>query len=155
YARRMKQMHYDLYTKVSRETFLGEIEALKKAIPTLTDDQARARLRRITAMVGDGHTSSALLPEGTTKAPRLPLHLYQFKEGLYIIGADKEHADLVGARVLKVGPLDADAALAAVRPYISVDNDMGYRVAGPPSVCNPILLREIGAMSGTAGVELT
>ena len=155
YARRMKQMHYSLYTKVSESAFRAEIERLKKDIPSLTDDQARARLRIITATVGDGHTQSTLLPEGATTQARLPLHMFAFKDGLYIMGAGKDQTALVGCKVLKFGPLDTAAAMNAVRPYISVDNDMGYLASGPAFLCNPIILAAIGAAKDQSGVELT
>lgn len=155
YARRMKQMHYSLYGVVPEKTFLAEIEKLKKDIPALTDDQARARLRIITAMVGDGHTQSTLAPEGAATQPRLPLHMFAFKDGLYIIGAAPDQAALVGCKVLKFGPLDTDAAMKAVRPYLSVDNDMGYLAGGPGFLANPIILAAIGAAKDQSGVELT
>lgn len=155
YARRMKQMHYSLYTKVPEATFRAEIEKLKKDIPSLTDDQARARLRIITASVGDGHTQSTLIPEGATTQPRLPLHMFAFKDGLYIMGAGKDQTALVGCKVLKFGPLDTAAAMRAIRPYISVDNEMGYLANSPNFLINPIILAAIGAAKDQSGVELT
>lgn len=153
FARRMKQMHWDLYAKVPQSTFLAEIEKLKAAVPSLSDSQVRARLRKITALVGDGHTASRLYVEGEPRRA-LPLHMFAFKDGLYIIGADKAHADLVGARVLKVGPLDADAAMKAVRPYLSVDNDMGYLAGAPSALCTPSILFDLGA-GDESGAEFT
>src|SRR5262249_28029538 len=46
YARRMKQMHWDLYGKVTREAFLGEIDKLKREAGSLSDSQVRARLKK-------------------------------------------------------------------------------------------------------------
>lgn len=155
YARRMKQMHWNLYGKVDERVFAAELDRLKRELDALDDDHVRARLRKITAMVGDGHTTSVLAREGSTTIPRLPVQMYAFKEGLYVIGASREHADLLGAKVAKVGALDADAALAAVRPYISVDNEMGYSSGAPELLTFPILLREIGAASDESGADLT
>jgi len=155
YARRMKQMHYRLYGVVPEATFLAAIEKLKRDIPTLTDDQGRARLRIITALVGDGHTQSTLAPEGVASSARLPLHMFAFKDGVYIMGAAKEQAALVGCKVLKFGAMDTDAAMKAVRPYLSVDNDMGYLAGGPSFLANPIMLAAIGASKDQSGVALT
>ena len=155
YARRMKQMHWDLFNKVPEPTFRGELARLRADVPQLSDDQVRARLRRITALVGDGHTSSGLSPLSAVKRPRLPLDLYAFKDGLYVRGASREHADLIGAKVLKVGALEVEAALAAVRPYVSVDNEMGYRDGAPAHLLVPVLLREIGAAADDSGVTFT
>lgn len=154
YARRMKQMHWDLYANVTKEAFLDEIEKLKKQLKDLDDSQVRAKLRRITAMVGDGHTSSRLNAEGEPRLT-LPLHMFTFTDGLYIIGADEANAGLVGAQVLKIGGIDVDAAVKAVRPYTHVDNEMGYLAWGPGMLASPIMLREIGAATDTSGAEFT
>ncbi len=154
YARRMKQMHWDLFAHVSKETFLAEIEKLKKDAASLSDSQIRVRLKKITAMVGDGHTSSRLNAEGE-KRRALPLHLFAFADGMYVIGADASHAELAGAKVLAVGGMKTDAAMAAVKPYISVDNDMGYLAGGPAMLCSPAILQAIGASKDESGVELT
>jgi tetratricopeptide (TPR) repeat protein len=117
YARRMKQMHWDLYGKVSEKEFHTELDRLAHDVPGLTDEQARLRLRKITALVGDGHTSCALAAEGAATLKRLPLQLYSFKEGLYVIGASKEHESLIGSKVLKVGSLDTGAALLSTTTW--------------------------------------
>src|SRR5262249_18350454 len=68
YLRRMKQMHWNLYGIVSQEVLRGEVEHLKNDVPSLDDDQIRVRLRRITALVGDGHTASRLTAEGEPRS---------------------------------------------------------------------------------------
>jgi hypothetical protein len=153
YARRMKQMHWDLYANVTPEVFSGELEALKGDVPSLSDSQVRVRLRRITAMVGDGHTSSRLFAEG---APRLalPIHFYAFDDGLFVLGAAKEHAELIGGKVVKIGRLDADAAMKAVQPYASVDNTMGHLAAGPALLASPPILAAIGATTDESGADV-
>jgi tetratricopeptide (TPR) repeat protein len=155
YARRMKQMHWSLFNKVSEPAFRSDLDKLRQDVLKLDDDQVRARLREITAKVGDGHTVSMFFREGNTTIRRLPIHLYSFKEGLYVIGASKENADLIGSRVLEIGPLGAEDALRAVRKYISVDNEMGYRSAAPDHLVLAMLEREIGAASDESGVDLT
>lgn len=153
YARRMKQMHWDLYGKVPKEVFLGEVEKLKKDAASLSDSQVRVRLKKITAMVGDGHTSSRLNAEGE-KRKALPLHLFAFADGMYVIGADEAHQQQVGARVVGVGGMPIDAATAAVRPYCSVDNEMGYLAQAPTMLCSPLILQAIGAKTDESSVEL-
>lgn len=150
YVRRMKQIHWDLYGVVSQQKFLAEVERLKHDIPNLTDSQARVRLRKIAAMVGDGHTSSRLAAEGEPRQ-LLPIHMFAFADGVYIIGADSAHADLVGSKVLKVGPLSIDAAMNATHPYMSVDNEMGYLASGPTMLTSPAVLQAIGASPDELG----
>lgn len=155
YARRMKQMHWSLFNKISEQAFRSDLDKLRQDVPELDDDHVRARLRELTAKVGDGHTVSMFFAEGSTTIRRLPIHLYSFKEGLYVIGAAKDQAGLIGSKVLEIGALSADAALSAVRRFISVDNEMGYRSAAPDHLVLAMLEREIGASTDESGVELT
>ncbi len=154
YARRIAQMHWSLHAHVSPDAFAQELAAIKRDIPSLTDDQLRLRLKRLTARIGDGHTTVALQQEGATSLSRLPLHMRWFPDGLFVIGA-KDHPELVGARVLKFGPIEAGAALDAARPYASVDNAMGHRRWGPLLLAVPTLLAAIGATGDESSTEIT
>ncbi len=144
-VRRMEQMHWDLYGRVSKEAFNREVQALKADVPGLSDAQVQVRLTKIIAMVGDGHTGVAAAPVGQAEIPRYPVHLFLFADGLHVLGAPEEHANLVGAKVLRVGSLETDAAIAAVKPYISVDNAMGYAAVAPGRLVNPAILQAIAA----------
>jgi tetratricopeptide (TPR) repeat protein len=153
-VRRMEQMHWSLYAKVSKETFLSEVDRLKAEAPKLTSERVRVRLSRILAMVGDGHTTLASFAEGENAVSRIPLHLRAFTDGLFIIGASGSRSDLVGAKIEKIGQLDAVEAVKRLRPYCSVDNDMGYLDGVPRRLMQPAALQEIGATT-TEDVDFT
>jgi hypothetical protein len=157
FARRMKQMHWNLYAKVSKETFLGELEQLKAQVPKLEDRQILARLMRIVASVGDGHTRLRLTPDNAPPPPRLPVSFYQFEDGLVITSADP-HCDesLLGAKVLKFGSMPVESAAESVKPYCSVDSPMGYLSEPARLLTLPWILEAIGAGPGDGGsVEIT
>lgn len=144
-ARRMEQMHWNLYAKISKEKFLGEIERLKTDAPHLSPARVRVRLSAILAMVGDGHTTLAAFAEGEKTIARIPLHLEIFKDGLFIIGAPEKLHQLVGAEVRKIGSLDTETALQRLRAFCSVDNEMTYLLRLPEKATSPAALQEIGA----------
>jgi hypothetical protein len=144
-ARRMEQMHWNLYAKVPKETLRAEIGRLKADAPRLSSGRARVRLARILALVGDGHTTLSAFAEGESTIHRVPLHFEIFREGLYVIGTRDSHRDLLGARVLKVGPLAAGTALQKLRAYCSTDNEMTYLSRLPGRLTWPAALQEIGA----------
>ncbi len=148
-ARRMEQMHWNLFAKVSREAFLNEVDAIKKAAGAgLSIDRVKARLARLLAMVGDGHTTPAPFSNAEEKSARLPLHVRFFKEGLFVIGADDAHRSILGARVLRFGRLTAEETFARLKAYCSVDNDMGYLAVAPGRMLDPAMLQEVGACDG-------
>ena len=155
FARRMKQMHWDLYANVSQTDFSNDVEQLKRDVPKLEDHQVALRLKRIVARVGDGHTSVPLRKPDEDTVLSLPLILYQFTDGLYVRAADEAHKDLLGARLLKFGTLDAADAFEKVKPYCSVDNAMGYLDGVPLLLSSPLILQEIGATDNLERAELT
>ncbi|MBX3380786.1 MAG: hypothetical protein KF805_11900 [Phycisphaeraceae bacterium] len=145
-ARRMQQMHWNLYANISKEKFLSEIDAIKKAASSgVSEDRLRVRISKLLAMVGDGHTTMAAYADGEASLNRIPLHLWAFPDGIYVIGAPEAHKELVGGRITKIGTMKADDAARALRPYCSVDNDMGYLYSVPARMLQPAALQEIGA----------
>jgi len=154
FARRMERMHWNLYAHFPKPDFIREVESLKTDVPKLSDAQVRARLRRIIARVGDGHTLLSAWRDGDSTATRFPVDLYLFSDGIFVRGAAKEYRRIVGARVVKFGPISADAAYEAMKPYLSVDNEMGYRDY-VPSLASTDLLEAIGASEPGKKLELT
>ncbi|MBX3390329.1 MAG: hypothetical protein KF691_12845 [Phycisphaeraceae bacterium] len=154
-ARRMKQMHWNLYANVSKEKFLAEIEALKSAAASgVSEDRLRARISRLLAMVGDGHTTLAAYAEGEKALNRIPLHLWAFPEGIYVIGAPEDLKETVGAKITRVGTMGVEDVATKLRQFCSVDNDMGYLYSVPARLLQPAALQEIGA-TGEGDIEYT
>jgi hypothetical protein len=134
--------------------FSNEIRALEESVATLTDSQISLRLARLVASAHVGHTYVALPPLKLGFRP-LPVSFRWFADGLAILSTTPEHIAALGTHVLKIGPLTADQALAAVAPYISYENPNYLRVASPPYLNKMALLREIGAVGDGNAVTLT
>lgn len=152
-VRRMEQMHWDLYAHVSEKDFRAAIDQLKIDAPTLDLQRNKARLGRILAMVGDGHTAVSAFARGETTVPRAPLQMYLFTDGLFITAAPPHLRDLIGAQVLQVGSIDTEEARRRIRPYCAADNAMTPLVDFPMRCTNRALLQEIGAVT-TEGTEI-
>src|SRR5687768_4611814 len=115
-------------------------------------DAARFQLSvsRAVAVAGNGHTNAS---RGLF-LHTLPLRLWWFADGLYVIKAHPDFAELLGARVEGFGPLTAEQALARATPYIS-GTDVNVRVRSPASLIALELLREIGATRSDEHVQVT
>ncbi len=148
-ARRMEQMHWNLYAKISKERFHAEIAALKSAAATgLSEDRLRVRISRLLAKIGDGHTTQSAFAGDQKSVSRIPLHFQIFSDGVFVIGAPSNHSDLVGAQLLKVGSMPIEEVREQLKQFCSVDNDMGYLYAVPPRLTSVAALQEIGAVTG-------
>ena len=140
-VRRMERVHFNLYAKVPREKLQAAVNNLKSRVGSLTDSEIEVGIQRILAMVGDGHTS--LRGRGQNQnvdVSRYPVSLFLYKEGLYVRGALPAYAEIVGAKVERIGKLSSEEALAAVEPLCSRDNAMGVKLASPGYLTNPSVL---------------
>src|ERR687884_1184253 len=110
-ATEMPLRHRNLFHTVKREEFEAAVKNLNERIPTLTRNQVIVEFMRLVGMIQDGHTSIAgLLWDPKIGFRSYPLSLYFFKDGLFVIAADPEHANAVGAKVLKIGNKSAQEA---------------------------------------------
>jgi hypothetical protein len=149
----MQRMHWDLFAHIGEDEWKRELEAISAAVPALTEVGIRNRLRRLIARVGDGHTVMRSYPEGAATA-RFPLELFLFRDGLYVIGAPRALAELVGGRVRALGPVPVERALVEMKPYLSVDNEMGYRDWASAALTSPDLLEALGAVPPEEPLDL-
>jgi tetratricopeptide (TPR) repeat protein len=77
-----------------------------------------------------------------------PLSMYFFKDGLFVITADREHAAAVGARVLKIGNKSAEEAYEAVKGLVFHDdkNEFGLKASAPFVLATPEVLHAVGVV---------
>jgi hypothetical protein len=117
--------------------------ALSARIGGLSDEQAVVEIQRLLASVGDGHTLS--WPFGIKKGTllRLPLMLWSFEEGLYVI--DASDRDLIGKRVVRIGGVPAAEVLGRLEPFVSHDNAEQVLWAAPFYATLTDFLAAVGA----------
>jgi len=84
----------------------------------------------------------------------LPLRFYLFSDGLYVIDADAGHDRWIGSRVVKLGNVLADDAIARVGEMTSKDNPMGVKWVGPFLLRFRGFLEAIGSEVGAGSVRL-
>ena len=150
----MPKNHGNLFHTMSRQQFDDALDALEGSLPRLTANQAKAGIMRVVAMVNDGHTR--VRPE-TLGNHTLSVRLHFFADGLYVVSADKAHADIVGGRVKRFGAMSTEDVYAAVRPLVSVDadNEGRRRLLSAELLVTPEVLQAIGATKSVDAVELT
>jgi hypothetical protein len=118
-----------LFKKITAEQFDAEVAKLRKAIPTMADHEVVAGLSRIISLFGYGHTT--LRPDiGNVTIHLLPYNLYAFSDGVFVQAVKKGNERALGAKVVKIGNLPIDEALAAVRPVVPVENDQFFLAHG-------------------------
>ncbi len=150
----MTAQHPDLFYSVSREEFEDAVGALYDGVADMHDDEVLVECMRLFALVSrggkDGH--SGIAPGQA--APRLPLRLYRFSDGWFVVGAATEHAQLVGARVDAIAGTPIEQAAELVRGIVSADNDMNRTGKAAAYLTSVEVLHGLGVIDDTATVEL-
>ncbi len=142
--REMPARHANLFHSMTRAQFDSALTAIDRALPRLTRYQVIVELQRLDALVGDGHSNVSPWRDSTAQFHELPVALYWFDDGVYVRAATEAWRDLVGARVLAIGGVPIDQAIARVRPLISRDNEMGVRAWAPILLAMPEVLQSVG-----------
>lgn len=154
-AREMEARHKNLFHTTTRGQFEGAVRRLHERIPALARHQIVVELARIAASVGDGHTNVAPTRDPKIGFRTLPFKLYLFGDGLFVRAAERGHAELLGARVVKVGDLAVDEAVARAREMVGRDNEMGVKFFAPLLLAMPEVLHALGLSDGPDAARFT
>ncbi len=154
-AREMEARHKNLFHTTTREQFDGAVKKLNEHIPALARHQIIVELMRIAAMVGDGHTNVAPTRDPKIGFRALPVKLYLFRDGMFVRAAERSHAELLGARVLKIGDLGVEEAVARAREIVGRDNEMGVRFFAPLLLGMPEVLHALGLSESPEAARFT
>jgi tetratricopeptide (TPR) repeat protein len=154
-AREMEARHKNLFHTTTREQFEGAVSRLHERIPALARHQIVVELARIAASVGDGHTNVAPTRDPKIGFRTLPFKLYLFKDGLFVRAAERGHAELLGARVVKVGDLAAEEAVARARELVARDNEMDVKFFAPLLLAMPEVLHALGLSESPDAARFT
>lgn len=169
-ADQIPKTHPHPFHRITSEKFDSAAAQVDAKIPTLSDHEIEVEFVRLVAMLGEGHSRLSLpgLPDPMSDVPdltpvnnprlafhRLPIMLYSFSDGLFVVAATAEFRSLIGLRVLQIGGLSAQSALDAVLPIVNRDNDMGARLLAPYFVVIPEVLHALHVVADPAKVPLT
>lgn len=150
-AREAQRLHASFKRQAFSPRFDSLASALETRIPSLTERQFAVELQRLVVALEDGHTRVA--PPATTR--QLPLDLYLFDDGVYVVGATGAATGLIGSQVLRFGARSADAVVADLPALVNRDNDMGLKWVGAWTLTIVDYLHALGASDSPDSVTLT
>src|SRR6185295_10034359 len=84
-----------------------------------------------------------------------PVKLSLFKDGLYVRASTREHADIVGARVVRIGKVSAEAACEAMGALVGQDNAMDAKFFAPFLLAMPEVLHGLGLIDDMENAPFT
>lgn len=122
----------NLFYNISGNDWDKAVDDLNNQIPKLNKEQVLAGFVKLVALFHIGHTQMntfGLHQQGNNglSLHRFPYQLYWFSDGLYFLQADSKYANAVPGKITRIGNMRTEAALEAVRPLVSYENEQGYR----------------------------
>src|SRR5436190_13511511 len=140
----MPARHANLFHAMTHAQFDSALQSIDQDLPHLRRHQVIVDLQRLAALVGDGHTNVSPWRDTSAVFQQLPVALYWFDDGIFVRATTKGQASLLGARVVRIGGIPVEGALARVRTLVSRDNEMGVRAWAPVLLTMPEVLHAVG-----------
>ena len=155
FAREITRRAYAPFACITPEEFGRQIAELDARIPDLTDQQIWLEMAKVVRQLGDGHAFVAPSQADLASFPALPLDVYLFEEGAFVIAAAPAYLDLLGARIDRVGEHETAAVLSALDTIVSRDNDQQARFAAAGWLQLPPVLHALGLIDDPGVTPLT
>lgn len=136
-------------------------DRLRADIPALTDAQVYARMGELVGTLHMGHTLMwGIGPEGVPPDARvalkeLPVMLYAFPDGLYVVQADAAQAALVGRKLVAIDGVDAARVFDRVAGATSFASPAEALWTVPVRVSDLTLLHGLGIAKRPDAARLT
>jgi hypothetical protein len=156
----MEPIHPDLYHSTRKSELEAAVAALKADVPTATDDEVMVGLLRIVAQVSaagrDGHTGAYIWgADSAYPVHSLPLRLWFFADGLYVVDALPPYEELIGSRIEAIAGQPVADVQAAIEPLVPRDNDETVILLMPRFLLIPEVLHGLGIIGQAGSVQLT
>jgi hypothetical protein len=150
----LKDVHPKPFFSVPESSFDAQVASLKAAIPKLSEAQRVVRLMQLVALLRDGHTSVAPL-QPATGFHILPIQIYPFSDGYFVIHTRKAQSDFLGDRLVLVGDTPIETVAEGLATLIPRENDMTVLRALPTFLLVPEILHALGFTADPGRVDLT
>jgi hypothetical protein len=156
-AAEMPRRHKNLFHYVSEAEWRAAIDRLDRRIPQLERHEVIVELGRITAMIRDSHSGIGTFRQESIDFHRLPIVAELFTDGVFIDRVAAEYANLLGARIVKVGTAAVSAALDSVAPLVPSDpnNSIRAREIGPVMILMPEVMNALHFIPTLDEIPLT
>jgi len=120
-AKELSEKHYNFFTEESKDDYYKALNQVKTNKDKLDDFGIALNLQQVIASFGDSHTR-VNYGEIIDKEQVLPLYLYWFKEGLFVLHTTQENSEILGHQILSVNGTSVKTIQDSLSTLITVDN---------------------------------
>jgi hypothetical protein len=147
-ARELANKHPDLFFRTDSAWYSQAMQMVIRDSPEKSLFQVAVRLQQVLVAMGDAQTmiNYHFLVE---KARILPLDIYWFEEGLYVLECDIAYEALLGTKLTSINQVPIQVVIDSLSTLLVVDNPMVLRNQVPRMLTWFQLLEYFGFASGT------
>lgn len=135
-----------------RALFLERLAETRARLAALHDDEVVMRLASAVALAGNAHTRLYLL-RNRTELRRLPIRVWWFRDGLYVLRTAPEYRALLGCRIEDVAGVAARHARDRVAPTFA-GNPSWIDYMSTYTLTSPEALHGVGILAAADSVAL-
>jgi hypothetical protein len=144
--------HPNLFFQLPKKEFREQIDHIGKNVSEMCDVEIFLSLCKVFTRIGDSHTLISLPDELVSM---YPLELYWFKDGLFVLAADRRYERALKARLVKIGQADIGTIYKAVSTIIPYENPWQLRKESPYPIRMPKMLEGLGLVTQADSNRLT
>lgn len=139
-----------------KEKIDAEAARLREQIPRLSDIQIAVEMQKVTAMLEASHTEVFLhrQPRRFKFPEPLPVNLYVFPDGVYVVEADDEFKSLVGSRITAIDGTPIEQVIEKLRPLVPFEGEP-TRLIITRFLILPHVLQSVGVTKESERVKLS
>jgi len=143
-AEELPRRHPNLFYRMTEASWDSAVAAVDRGIDTMSLNQALVAFMQLVALPRDGHTTINPMFDRAIGARYYPVQLEWFEDGVFVRSAAPQLAAIVGARVVRVGRVTTEQALAAVASTLPHENEWWLRAWGPGRLMIPEIMDGLG-----------
>lgn len=153
---KVREQHYVYRNKELPPALLKQAQELKTRVTDYSDERMLIELQALMYHFGDGHTYILPLAAQRVDSRFLPLHFYEFSDGVFVIDADEANARYIGMKVKTINGVRPEKILRDMVTFVSQDNTVGAKWIGPSFMQSRGLHERYGLAKGaeTATIRL-
>ena len=149
-AEQLPATHPNAFYRMRRASWDSAVASIDSRLPSMTRNQAMVALSQLVAMVNDGHTAINPFFDRAMGMHYYPVKFELFEDGLFIESAAPKHASVVGGKVISIGKVSADQAVAAVASTFGHENEWWIRAWAPMRLSLAEMLDGLGLVEDQA-----
>lgn len=144
--------HKNVYAEKSEAYFFEGIKRVALQTDSLSDFEIAIKLQQLISSFGDSHTG-ANWGQFVDKNKILPLHLFWFSDGIFILHTTAENKEVLGCKIVKINGNPIQVVIDSLSTMLTVDNNAVIK-SNIPKLIPLVQLLQFFGLAKAESIEL-